>query len=581
MRSLFYLSAYSTSPADEVKYAKHLLSLAEEFDNQEYLVKGNLRMGVAHRMMGNLGQALTYLFEGAEIALEQESTEYLVTEIYIEIATCYTQNKDSENALRYGLKAIAMLRSTDRKDELAINLLNIAYDYYLIGKYDTALKYLDESALHFNELDLTIGKAYFIGNRSLVLWKLGEIELAIDGLQTAIEMLEPLGDHYGIADYYNQLGHIYLESGSIDQVVEYANKALELSKQEQLKEQTRDAYQLLFLSNKQIKNSEQALEFQSAFHLYEDSIQNQETTLELAKLEAQFELKKSQTEVELLLQQKRNTQLIIIFGTVFLVVVIALAVLIYVYYRSKSRLNKQLNEQKDSLVELNDTKDKFFSIISHDLRGPVSVLNGLSYVIKKDLDLLEPDEINEMVDQMQDSASSLVKLLDNLLHWALQQKGEIPYQPEYLHVKDLLSDTVEIFNPMAKSKKITLDLVCQSDHGINTDLNSTMTIFRNLMNNAIKFTPVNGKITIEAIPSDDNQNVLIKFIDSGVGISENKLSDLLGKQKSDSTRGTQGETGLGLGLQLVYEFVHLNKGSIDITSELGKGTTITVAFPKA
>jgi two-component system, NtrC family, sensor kinase len=579
MEAYYWLSAYSNSPEDELKFGLRLLELAKKNNNPEYLIKSNQRIGVAHRLRGNLGKALEYLFEGANIALANEEYKSSLADIYTEISTCYTQNGDSENAFLYGLKTIKILRKTDRKSVLALNLLNTGYDYYLIANYDSSMAYYNESESILKEIKMDIGLAYLIGNRALVYWKKGDREKAKEDLFRAIEMLQPFDDLYGQSDYYNQLGNIFLEEKDQKKGIIYTTRGLQMAKEEGLKEQARDASYLLFLLHQSIGEHRKAISFQTQYYLYKDSIQNLETTQQLANLRTGFEVGQKQAEVDLLIEQRRGNRIIIITGGIILFIVICLTLLIYYYSKSKTRLNNQLREQKNSLIALNNTKDKFFSIISHDLRGPVSSLSGLISITKYYLDDKKTNELRDTLSKMESSADRLIKLLDNLLHWALQQRGHFPHLPEKLSLKNSLMEVTDMFEDMAISKNIKLTLELKGDFNILADKNTSSTIFRNLLNNAIKFTPNGGNIQVSVDKDSDNNTAIIKFADSGVGIPKEKLEILFTLNENITTKGTAGEAGLGLGLQLVYEFVQLNNGAIQVESEQGKGTTFTVILP--
>ncbi|MEQ9403888.1 MAG: tetratricopeptide repeat-containing sensor histidine kinase [Cyclobacteriaceae bacterium] len=579
MEAYYWLSAFSNSPEEELEYGKQLLVLANNSNNQEYLIKANQRIGVAHRLMGNLGKALEYLFESANNASIQEEFSDILADIYSEISACYTQNGDSENALLYGLKTIEILRKTDRKQELALNLLNIGYDYYLIANYDSAIACYNESEPILEEIGMTIGLAYIIGNRALVHWKTGDKSKAKADLFKAIEMLEPMEDRYGMSDYFNQLGNIYLEENNIVRAVESARKGLEMATEEGLKEQIRDASYLLFQLSQKTGEYKKAVEYQTQYYAYRDSIQNLETTQQLANLRTGYEVGQKQAEVDLLLEQKRGNQIVMLTGGIILLIVLILVIIIYSYSKSKTRLNGQLEVQKASLLAANNTKDKFFSIISHDLRGPVNILSGLVSVTRYYLDDKKTDQLKDMMDKMDNSVDRLVKLLDSLLHWSLQQRGHFPYLPESLSLKDILSEAKDMFIDMAVSKSIQLDIDLNEDFNLFIDKNTGATIFRNLLNNAIKFTPSGGHVKVVVEKNSATKMGIIKVVDNGVGIPKDKLKILFRLNENITTVGTSGEAGLGLGLQLVYEFVQLNKGEIQVDSEVGKGTTFTVRLP--
>lgn len=581
LEAYYRLSTHTIAPDKRLEYSEHLLELAKKAKSQEYQIKAFMQIGIAHRFMSNLERALENLYKGADEAAGKAQFKNTLAEIYAEISTCYTQNGDSENALYFGSKTIKMLRELGRQQPLALSLLNYGYDYYLIGNYDSAMAYYDESEPILKKLKFDLGVAYIIGNRALVYWKLGDLEKAKKDLFEAIEILTPMGDQYGMADYYNQLGNIFLEEGEEDEAIKYTMMSLELAKEAGLKEQVRDASQLLHQLHFKRNNLAEALAYQTQYYAYKDSIQNLETTQRLGDLRTEYEVGRKQAEVDLLLEQKRNNRIIMITIGVLLFAFICLAVIVYSFFKSKTRLSKQLEKQKDDLVVLNHTKDKFFSIISHDLRGPVNSLNGLVTVSQLYLKEGKGDKINDMVDKMGESVDRLTKLLDTLLNWALQQRGHFPYVPERIDLGGLVKDVIDMFHDTAKSKNIELEFEADKAHFLRVDKNTTSTILRNLINNAIKFTNSGGHVKITAKADEDNKLCVVTITDNGVGIPQEKLDGIFNLDETISTKGTLGETGLGLGLQLVQEFVTMNKGKIEAESEVDKGTTFTISLPIA
>ena len=579
LRAYYQLSLNAKSPEAELSYGITLLQLAQEQQQKEYIIRAKKRIGVAHRLLGNVRTSLEYLFEAANQAADEEAFQGLLAELYAEISTTYTLNGDSKNALLYGSKTIEILRALGSGQGLALTLLNAGYDYYLIGNYDSALAYFNESEPILRELEIQPGLAYLIGNRALVFWKQGDIPRAKTDIFQAIDMLKPLEDRYGLADYYNQLGSIFLEEGNEQEAIKYTTKGLDMAKAEGLKEQVRDASLLLFQLNRNIGNHKIASDYLIQHYTYRDSIQNIATTQEIANLRTEFEVGQKQAEVDLLLQQRKSNQLIMIVGGITLFVVICLVIIIFYYYKTKVKLNAQLEEQKDALISLNNTKDKFFSIISHDLRGPVGALRGLVSITKYVITDKKSDELKDMLDKMEHSVDSLVKLLDNLLHWALQQRGHFPYAPEAYSVQTLLEDANEIFKDMAASKNISLEVAVPKDFNLYVDKHTSSAIFRNLINNAIKFTPNGGKVTVLAQLNGSKKLGNIKFQDNGIGMAADKVNQLFEFSDNLSTKGTSGESGLGLGLQLVNDFVQINKGDIAVESTVGQGTTFTVKLP--
>ena len=242
------------------------------------------------------------------------------------------------------------------------------------------------------------------------------------------------------------------------------------------------------------------------------------------------------------------------------------------------RENDTLKIYLDEIKAQKRLKDRFFAIISHDLRGPVNSFQGLSQIISLYIKQAKYEELVKMLDEVDQATDQLSKLLDNLLNWASSELSQIPYNPEVIPVKTMVEDLKAVFRQIAKSKNVTIKAEIPDELDLYADKNSTVTIFRNLIHNALKFTPEGGQITIKAQKNLDQINLSVS--DTGIGMSDEKIKTLFDiSDKASSTFGTSGEKGIGLGLQLVNEFAKLNKGSVQVTSKEGSGSTFTVTLP--
>ncbi len=222
-------------------------------------------------------------------------------------------------------------------------------------------------------------------------------------------------------------------------------------------------------------------------------------------------------------------------------------------------------------------KDRFFSIISHDLRGPVSSFHGITQVFKMYLEKGKYDQLKHTLTEVDKASTNLSRLLDNLLNWASQELSEIPYNPEIINVKSMIDELFEGFESAANAKHINLKNEVDGTIETWSDVNSTVTIFRNLIHNALKFTQEGGGIIVSAAKEEDQ--VKISVADSGVGMPPERVESLFVLSDKSSTYGTKGEKGVGLGLQLVNEFTKLNLGELTVESEVGVGTTFHILLP--
>lgn len=249
----------------------------------------------------------------------------------------------------------------------------------------------------------------------------------------------------------------------------------------------------------------------------------------------------------------------------------------------RKEYEKSLKESESKLKELNASKDKFFSIIAHDLRNPVNVILNFIKLLYNRYDELNSDDIKNILKDLQGSAVSTSELLENLLHWSRSQRGKIDFKPELIDMAELAYNSTYIYNHQAKQKNINLKSSIKENTLVFADKNMIDTIIRNLVTNAIKFTPNDGEINIYAVEHDNHWDICIA--DTGVGISEEDQSKLFRIDIAHTTIGTNLEKGTGVGLILCREFVSRHKtsdetGNIFVRSEPGKGSTFIFTLQK-
>jgi two-component system, sensor histidine kinase and response regulator len=242
------------------------------------------------------------------------------------------------------------------------------------------------------------------------------------------------------------------------------------------------------------------------------------------------------------------------------------------------RLIKELEEHKQQLAELNSTKDKFFSILAHDMRNPVSALYTFSNHINTNKKEISTSDLHEYLSVIHTTAKSLSELLEELFLWANLKSNRCNFMPDTLLLLDVVTSINSLLMANAIQKSIKLANKVDPQLQIYADRNMVQTILRNLITNAIKFTPQNGTITIEAI--ENLHEVWITIRDNGVGINEEDVQKLFRIDTQFRGEGTNGEQGSGLGLVLCKELVEKNDGRIWVESEPERGSSFTFALPK-
>ena len=232
----------------------------------------------------------------------------------------------------------------------------------------------------------------------------------------------------------------------------------------------------------------------------------------------------------------------------------------------------KIYQQSKELQELNATKDKFFSIIAHDLRGPLGGLMGLTEIMADESQQFLPHEKSALMLDLSHSARNIFNLLENLLEWSRMQRGQTALKPEMLGLRDVISECTKIVAESAKNKAIEIVLDSPPELQVYADTNMLQTVIRNLVSNAIKFSPKGSKVTILAVPKENN-TVEISVKDSGIGMNNKILDNLFRLDINCGRFGTEGEPSTGLGLLLCKEFVEKHDGKIWVESEEGKGST--------
>ncbi len=237
----------------------------------------------------------------------------------------------------------------------------------------------------------------------------------------------------------------------------------------------------------------------------------------------------------------------------------------------------EIEKQKNDLIELNATKDKFFSIIAHDLRGPLGTIISFFEFLNSNINSLEKSEIVDLVESIYNSTNKLMRLLNNLLEWSRVQTGQLTCKPEIFDLFHIVQSNVELLRMHAEKKDVVLYSKIRDNIKVYADKNMINTVLRNLISNAIKFTASGGSVWISA--EKTNHEVAVSVHDTGVGMSEKAIRKLFRLDLKYSTIGTNEEKGSGLGLHLCKEFVEKNNGSIKIKSKPEKGTTVTFTVP--
>jgi PAS domain S-box-containing protein len=232
---------------------------------------------------------------------------------------------------------------------------------------------------------------------------------------------------------------------------------------------------------------------------------------------------------------------------------------------------EEIKLKNELLQTINAEKDKFFSILAHDLKGPLSAFLGATQILTEEIQTMTLEEIKEITVSMKESATNIYGLLENLLEWSRLKRGIMDFKPETFNLKQNITASIEVLKESARKKKITISYSLPEDLTIYADSHMFNTVIRNLVSNAIKFTPKSGEISISTVAKKDNI-VEVKICDTGIGISKELINKLFQLNEKTNRKGTEGEPSTGLGLLLCKEFIEKHGGKIWVESEAGKGS---------
>jgi signal transduction histidine kinase len=238
----------------------------------------------------------------------------------------------------------------------------------------------------------------------------------------------------------------------------------------------------------------------------------------------------------------------------------------------QKRFEEQMQRNAEDLQAVINSKDKFFSIIAHDLRSPFTTFLGFTEILDEEIDTLPKEELKSIVTYMRTSAVNLYQLLENLLEWSLLHRDVTRFEPETVQLIPLVNNCINIIADNAKLKEIDLKVEIPDSLNVIADTHMLLTIIRNLLSNAVKFTHTGGSVTISAYATADHFVTLV-VKDTGTGIKPDILKNLFIIDANNKTKGTDGELSTGLGLILCKEFVEKNGGKIWVESEEDKGST--------
>ncbi|WP_276360393.1 ATP-binding protein [Daejeonella sp. H1SJ63] len=555
-------------------------------------VRAIANLAKAYYVKGSYDLSLSYTLRAKSIS-EKINDKFGLAFVYNNIGLIHlTQNK-----VRDGIKVLltALNLAIDSKN---INIqaavyLNLGIAYAEIKQHAIALKYLEIGLDHSKKHKLHTYAVMILNRLAENYYKIKQFEKAIEYYQYVLSYQDFRSDwEHSFA--YSGIARIELERGNSAVSIGHAKKALHYAKLVNAKYDISRSLQILYAAYAEAGDYKNAFESLELEKLYRDSLFNEAKEKEINRLNLEQKIAENRKLLKLIDQNKeqiRINELIIRIVAGLAVFLLILTILVFRYYRQKSKLNMILVEKSEQmeiqnelirdqnmqLGHLNKTKDQLFSIIGHDLRSPFGNMLQLMDLMRSGI--ISEEELRGFLDDFYEKVSDMSYMLDNLVSWAGSQQQGIKPRPVNIILYDQVEPLLKMFKSQIKEKRIKLIHTGIADTHVYGDPDHVLIIIRNLLVNAIKFTPAGGSISISYSSGAGSLSIHIK--DSGVGMSSEKIRWLFkAAGKEISTHGTDNEKGTGIGLLLVKQFADENGIGIEVCSEEQKGTEFVLHFKR-
>ncbi|MEE4000542.1 tetratricopeptide repeat-containing sensor histidine kinase [Tenacibaculum sp. FZY0031] len=421
-------------------------------------------------------------------------------------------------------------------------------------------------------------KSSVIHDTGIAYFHLEDYKKATTNLLKAIQLQEKKQDTLLLIGSYMDIANVYYAQYKDNIAIPYFEKAYELSNKVSDFEIKRKAALNMSVVEENRKNFAKSLAYRKEFEKWKDSLTNQQKIWSVAQFEKKLAISQKQKEIDLLASQnklkesQRNNLLISSFLLLFLLIIS-----VY-FYIQKNKNHQIITRQKEELNLLNKTKDKLFSIVSHDLRSSVDLIKRTNINLLKKIDSLKDSLLSNIVLSNITTANTTYNLLENLLNWATLQTKQLYFHQESVDLHSIIKQVEYNFIPLFKSKNISFQNQIPTATFIFADIDSLKIIIRNLLDNAVKFSHNNGIISVHSKDVDD----LIQFTlkDNGIGMNKTIVNNLLKETSLLNKKRNQQEIGTGLGIQLCKTLAQKNNATFTIKSTEGKGTQVLLRFKK-
>ncbi len=553
-----------------LEYYQKSLKIREEIGDKQGIAISLITIGSTYQTQGNYPLALAYLQKSLKIN-EEISDKQGQTYSLTGLADVAQKQKDYDKSIEYAQKSLQIAQEIEAPAEIKSASQTLYNSYKLKGDYVKALEY--------HELYKTTNDSLFNVDKAK---KIANLEATVE-IEKKAKEIEILNKNKELSQKEKEVLEKDLKLQSIE-AERQKNAKLALEKEAEVK--------ALFYQATQEKDKRKADSLRSLAQTKQ--LEVEKYLAQEQKLKAESQARKAELQASITQLQKGKEVKEFQRYIIYLIGALLVSALIFSYFIYRSRQkeieakqevtqkneeitqqNEEILLQSEMLEKANQTKDKLFAILGHDLRGPIGSLENVLNLMN--MGVISYEEFQEFMPQFHKNVKNMQSTLENLLQWSISQMRGIHANPTVVGLCDVVKEKMQLFGEIAKAKNITLLMEVSEEIAVWADENHVRLLLRNLINNALKFTPEAGKITV--ITQAVESKIIINIVDTGVGMTPAQVGKLFKKNQNFTTYGTGGEKGTGLGLQLCQEIVAKNDGEIWVTSEVGKGSKFSFSLP--
>ncbi len=569
---------------EAITHYKSAQGIAENLENHSLDISTQNNLAGEYTYKGDYANALNRYLEALELAEEHEKNTMrsIITE---NIANLYASQKDYEQALFFYKKVKKINEQLNDPISSAQTFANMGSIYADMGKLEYAMFNANSSISIFEKEELTDWLAYAYEVKGKIYLKQKKYDWALFWYNQGELLHKTLEDDRGEIDLLNGIAETYLglQKDSLSQ--QYAIRAFEISTRINFTEGRQKCAKTLYKISKNNKDYAQALTYHELFQQLSDTISQVENQKSLALLKTKSEYEHQKT--ELILENEKELATQRNYVNLALAILLIFIIVTFLVHRSEKVLKtlneelkvktKHLEKNEVELKKLNETKNKLFSIVAHDLRGPIGAFQGLLNLLRNGE--IKNKEFMDFIPKLGHDIDHISFTLNNLLSWGQAQMNGLITKPSIISIDTIVAENIHLLSETATNKSIKLASQIPENTMAWTDGDQIDIVIRNLISNAIKFTPKNGMVTVGAQEKTDYWEIFVR--DTGIGMGQETIDKVFEENTNITTYGTENEKGTGLGLSLCKEMVEKNNGTIWVDSLPQRGSCFYFTVPKA